>query len=633
MRQISYVLLGAILCLLASCVNTVQEAFIPIDGSKLEVTAYAPDGSATKTGITENESGGKNVIWKAGNSISLFFNSGENGGNMFTTADGGLIAKFTGSISAISGDLSGTGGKAYFWAVYPYSSTVSCDGTGVTSNLPATQSAYVNDIADNLLVTVGRSENLSIYFRNTCTVIEFTLSQENISKITFSGNNNELVAGEFKASFDSNNKIVHSTTSNSVKSIEITPAETSTFVTGKKYYFVFLPGTFSKGYSLTFTRNDGYEATYTRSTAFTFNVGTFYTMNNKDSGLTFISSIQQNNEIRYTTVDGSLVSFEAYSYLDPNDDERYTEATMVSNQYVNGIGIMTFSDDIVWASVNMGKEKIASISFPSSVNKLGNFNHCENLASVTVLGNLQEPSLNSFNPFAYCPNLESFSGPNANIYNWLLVVNKTAISATSKRLVDITIYNTGEVTKIGPGCFAGVNTLKTAELRGIEIIGEKAFYGCSNLKEVNCLKVSHIKDSAFGGCSNLMSISLPETLTTIGEDAFSGCSSLTKIDFPSSLRFINAGAFSSTRLINITIPASTESLGEACFSNIQSLESVTVCAIEPPVFTKYSDDDSSYGVASPFSGTYPIYVPKNSLSKYLTNTDWSQYSSRLQTME
>ena len=118
-------------------------------------------------------------------------------------------------------------------------------------------------------------------------MIEFTLIQENITKITFSGNNDEYVAGEFKASFDGSNNIVSTPTANAVKTVEITPAETSSFATGTKYYFVFLPGSFSKGYTLKFTRSDGYEATYKRETAFNFAVGTYYNMYNKDSGLSF----------------------------------------------------------------------------------------------------------------------------------------------------------------------------------------------------------------------------------------------------------------------------------------------------------------------------------------------------------
>ena len=245
-------------------------------------------------------------MWTAGDKISLFFNSGTNGGNQFTTSTSGEIATFTGTISAISGDLSGIGGSAYFWGVYPYNQNTSCNGTKITTTLPASQSAYAGNVENNLLVTVGRSQNLSIHFKNTCAVIEFTLSQENITKIVFKGKNNESVAGEFEVSFDDSGNVVDTPTANAEKSITITPAESSTFATGTTYYFAMLPGSFDAGYSLTFTKSDGSSATYERNTSFSFNASTFYTMTNKDYGLSFESALS-NHYIGYAMDFASVV--------------------------------------------------------------------------------------------------------------------------------------------------------------------------------------------------------------------------------------------------------------------------------------------------------------------------------------
>lgn len=256
-----------------------------------EITAYVDNGNLTKTGIDDDGSGKLNVVWKSGNAISLFFNTGDSGGSKFTTTSTGPRASFTGTINAVSGDLTETGGSAYFWATYPYNESASCDGNSITTTLRHLQPAYANDVSDDLLVTIGRSPNPAIYFRNTYTMIEFTLTQENITKITFSGNNNEYVAGEFNASLDANNKVVSTPTANAVKTVEISPAESLSFATGTKYYFVFMPGSFSKGYTLKFTRSDGYEATYIRESAFTFAVGTYYTMYDKDSGLLFSAPV------------------------------------------------------------------------------------------------------------------------------------------------------------------------------------------------------------------------------------------------------------------------------------------------------------------------------------------------------
>lgn len=275
------------LFLIIACSERFVDAEPRSDGVVTEITAYINDSTKTKTGILDNDSGGKTVVWKSGNAISLFFNNGDSGGSKFTTENNGTIATFTGTISVVSGDLSGSGGSASFWALYPYYSASSCDGSSITTILPYAQAAYAGDLSDDLLVTIGRSPNPAIYFRNVCSVIEFTLSQENITQICFTGRYGEKIAGEFQASFDNNNKVVSTPTVNGVETIIISPAESLTFSTGVKYYFVLLPGTFSHGYKLTFTRADGYEASYTSSAAITLNPGLFYTMNNKDNGLSF----------------------------------------------------------------------------------------------------------------------------------------------------------------------------------------------------------------------------------------------------------------------------------------------------------------------------------------------------------
>ena len=242
MKRSILILIGVSVLLMHACsTNVTEQSEICIKpGDLLTITAYSDNATQTKTSLVDNGNGGRAVEWKTGNSISLFFNQGTNGGDKFTTATNGPIAEFSGKISAVSGSLSGVGGKAYFWGVYPYNALNACDGTTITTSLSASQKAYAGDVADNLLVTVGRSENLSIYFKNTCAVIGFKLSQENIKKVVFSGRANESVAGEFSVSFDSGNNLVVEPTANAVTSISITPAESTTFATGTTYYFATL---------------------------------------------------------------------------------------------------------------------------------------------------------------------------------------------------------------------------------------------------------------------------------------------------------------------------------------------------------------------------------------------------------
>ena len=99
-------------------------------------------------------------------------------------------------------------------------------------------------------------------------------------------------------------------------------------------------------------------------------------------------------------------------------------------------------------------------------------------------------------------------------------------------------------------------------------IGDRAFLGCSNLKNVIIGNgVTSIGDYAFCNCSSLTSVTIGNSVTSIGWSAFSSCSSLTSITIPDSVTSIGRSAFSScSSLTSITIPDSVTSIGGSAFS-------------------------------------------------------------------
>lgn len=75
-------------------------------------------------------------------------------------------------------------------------------------------------------------------------------------------------------------------------------------------------------------------------------------------------------------------------------------------------------------------------------------------------------------------------------------------------------------------------------------------------------KVTSIGKSALSG-PGVTSVSIPNTVTSIGEMAFSNCWTLKSITFPSSVTTIGKQAFQSCiGLTSITIPSNVESIGE-----------------------------------------------------------------------
>ena len=171
------------------------------------------------------------------------------------------------------------------------------------------------------------------------------------------------------------------------------------------------------------------------------------------------------------------------------------------------------------------------------------------------------------------------------------------------------IYNGTEytVTSIGDDAFAPhYNDDDESYITSVTIpnsvttIGEGAFLRCSRLISIIIPNsVTNIGGCAFSGCSGLTSIIIPNSVTTIGEGAFYGCSGLTSITIPSSVTNIGSDAFyGCSGLASITIPSSVTSIGNAAFSGCSGLKEVnfnaTNCTHSPEIVYDYDYGNSEY---------------------------------------
>ncbi|MCQ2291445.1 MAG: leucine-rich repeat domain-containing protein, partial [Muribaculaceae bacterium] len=133
----------------------------------------------------------------------------------------------------------------------------------------------------------------------------------------------------------------------------------------------------------------------------------------------------------------------------------------------------------------------------------------------------------------------------------------------------------------------------------VTTIGYYAFRECSSLTSVTIPNsVTTIDGWAFGYCSSLTSVTIPNSVTTIGYYAFSGCSSLT----------------------SVTIGNSVTTIGNSVFSGCSSLTSV-YCKIKKPLSI------SSYTFRNvPFSSA-TLYVPKGSKQAYASANYWKDFGT------
>ena len=134
------------------------------------------------------------------------------------------------------------------------------------------------------------------------------------------------------------------------------------------------------------------------------------------------------------------------------------------------------------------------------------------------------------------------------------------------------------VTKIGSNAFEYCTFKSITIPDSVTSIGEYAFYDCSSLTSIIIPdSVTSIGDYAFSRCDSLTSVTIPDSVTKIGGFAFFGCTSLTSITIPDSVTSIGDRAFGwCTSLTSITIPDSVTSIGSGAFSDCTSLTSVTI---------------------------------------------------------
>jgi len=92
---------------------------------------------------------------------------------------------------------------------------------------------------------------------------------------------------------------------------------------------------------------------------------------------------------------------------------------------------------------------------------------------------------------------------------------------------------------------------------------------------INGLPVSRIWYLAFRNCASLTSITIPDSVTSIGGAAFSYCTNLTSVTIPDVVSRIERSTFGfCTGLTNVTIPSSVASIGVGAFADCISLTGV-----------------------------------------------------------
>lgn len=165
-------------------------------------------------------------------------------------------------------------------------------------------------------------------------------------------------------------------------------------------------------------------------------------------------------------------------------------------------------------------------------------------------------------------------------------------SCTDNNVIIPSEYKSRTVKSIGDNAFKdciGITSITIPD--SVTSIGYEAFSGCTKLENIY-----YTGDIAswckISGLNNLLTslrtlyingnkiegnLNIPNNVTSIGSYSFSFCGKLTGITIPDSVTSIDVSAFAScSNLANITIPNSVTSIGDSAFADCSNLANITI---------------------------------------------------------
>lgn len=293
-----------------------------------------------------------------------------------------------------------------------------------------------------------------------------------------------------------------------------------------------------------------------------------------------------------TDIGGSLSGFKNVTEITIPGSVKVFNATL---QYMKQLRTLTFDEgveEIASGSVVSGCKNLTTIHLPSSLQKLsgtGTFSGASALTDITLPEGI---AITEGSTFSECTSLKSIELPASitTIPSYMFAGCSALERVTAK----------GTITTIGNSAFKSDTALtEIPDLSQVTSIGDRAFYGCSALKTVDLHSVTTMEYAAFQGCDalsgeidlsnlevipghafcydpNITSVVTCPTLRSIGDWAFIWAG-ISTISLPETLNSIGTYTFYKASLSGtVALPDSLTQLGASAFSGCEKVEAIQI---------------------------------------------------------
>lgn len=235
---------------------------------------------------------------------------------------------------------------------------------------------------------------------------------------------------------------------------------------------------------------------------------------------------------------------------------------------------------------------LSSIELPDKLTSIGThaFFKCESLENITIPASV---TTCGSGVFGYCSKLssvtleEGLTVLGGGMFSDCYALKQIEIPSTIKEIPSSFFYNCSALEKvilnsglekIGSSAFKGCSSLSSIELPETLVeIGYSAFAGCPfTIIDFLPNSLKKIGDSVFCSNENLITVVLPDNVETLEHNLFQDCYNLKNVTLPKNLKEIGDRAFINTAIETITLPETLTTLGGAVFWGCLSLKEVKI---------------------------------------------------------